>query len=448
MKSATTLKNLACEHPDIRLLYVEDDEELRKNTLRLLSSFFKTIDCAVNGQEGLDKFNQGTYDIVISDLHMPVMDGIEMVRQIKEANSDQIVIITSAHDETDYLLKLISMGVESFILKPLDVEQFLAVLIKTLKIITLRKLETDYKSQLEETVRLRTEELSAANKKLEEYNISLEQKVVKRTAELNRSLTEIEKANKKVMDSLNYAKMIQRSLLPNPDDVNSNLPNSFFIWEPRDIVGGDIFFADFFEDGFIISLMDCTGHGVPGALMTMIASSGLRRIIRDENQRSPAEILKRLNFFVKTSLQQDTTYALSDDGLEAALCYIDFKKKSLSFAGSRLPLITVHNDQADVIKGDRVSIGYKNANLDHVFSEHIIALKPDMRFYMYTDGFVDQIGGQKAVGFGRRHLVELLRKNNRVPFEEQKAHLLQAFYNFKGDSETRDDLTVVGFSVD
>ena len=168
MSNAKTLKDLAEKHPDIRLLYVEDDESLRENTLRLLSSFFPTIDSANHGQEGLDKYKQEEYDIVISDLRMPVMGGIEMVRQIKELNSDQIVIITSAHDETDYLLKLITMGVGSFILKPLDLEQFLSVLIKSLKIVNLRKIETNYKHHLEETVRQRTEELSTANKKLEE----------------------------------------------------------------------------------------------------------------------------------------------------------------------------------------------------------------------------------------------------------------------------------------
>ncbi|MBT3226521.1 MAG: response regulator [Deltaproteobacteria bacterium] len=448
MSNAKTLKDLAEKHPDIRLLYVEDDESLRENTLRLLSSFFPTIDSANHGQEGLDKYKQEEYDIVISDLRMPVMGGIEMVRQIKELNSDQIVIITSAHDETDYLLKLITMGVGSFILKPLDLEQFLSVLIKSLKIVNLRKIETNYKHHLEETVRQRTEELSTANKKLEEYNITLEQKVSQRTAALNRSLTEIEIANKKVMDSLEYAKMIQRSLLPNLDDVKTHLPNSFFIWKPRDIVGGDIYYADFFEDSFIISLIDCTGHGVPGALMTMIASSGLRRIIRDENQRKPAEILKRLNFFIKTSLQQDTAYAISDDGLEAALCLVDFKKKTVSFAGSRMPLISIHNGQANIIKGDRVSIGYRNSNLAHSFREHTIELKSGMRFYMHSDGYVDQIGEQKPVSFGQRRLVELLQKNSQAPFEKQKARLLEAFYNFKGGCETRDDFTVVGFSLD
>ncbi len=448
MKSVTVLKNLAAEHPNVRILYVEDDDSLRENTLRLMSSFFSTVDSAVNGQEGLEKYEQGEYDIVISDLRMPIMDGIGMVGRIKELNNDQLVIITSAHDETEYLLKLIAMGVESFILKPLDVEQFLSVLIKTLKIINLRQLETDYKHRLEETVRQRTEELSEANTKLEEYNVTLEQKVSQRTAELNESLTEVEKANKKVMDSIEYARMIQASLLPNMKEIKEHLPNSFFIWEPRDIVGGDIYHVDFFEESFIISLMDCTGHGVPGALMTMIASSGLRRIIRDEQQRDPAEILKRLNFFIKTSLQQDTAHASSDDGLEAAVCHVNLRDKTLCFSGARQPLVAVNNGKANLIKGDRVSIGYKNSDLNYNFSRHTLTLEPGMQFYLYSDGFVDQIGEQKQVCFGKSRLLNLMSENSALPFREQKSRLLKAFQDFKGESETRDDYTIVGFSVE
>ena len=448
MKSVNVLKDLAAEHPEIRILYVEDDDSLRENTLRLMSSFFKNVDSAINGKEGLESYQQGEYDIVISDLRMPIMDGIEMVSHIKEANSDQLVIITSAHDETEYLLKLIAMGVESFILKPLDVEQFLTVLIKTLKIIILRKLETDYKRRLEETVHQRTEELSEANKKLEEYNVTLEQKVSQRTAELNESLTEVEKANKKVMDSIEYAKRIQASLFPNLSDVKDHLPNSLFIWEPRDIVGGDIYHADFFDNSFIISLMDCTGHGVPGALMTMIASSGLRRIIRDENQRNPAEILKRLNFFIKTSLQQDTEHSSSDDGLEAAVCFVDLKEQCLHYSGAHLPLVIVQNGQARLIKGDRVNIGYKSSDLSREFNCHKIPLEAGMQFFMYSDGFVDQIGADKPVCFGKSRLLRLLTENSDGSFEEKKSRLLKAFQDFKGESEPRDDYTIVGFSVE
>jgi serine phosphatase RsbU (regulator of sigma subunit) len=447
MKNADKLKELIQYSQNISVLYVEDDDQLRQDTLRLLSTFFKRIDSAVNGREGLEKYQRGYYQIVISDLRMPEMDGIELVRAIKTLNDDQIILITSAHDESQYLLQLISMGVNNFILKPLDIRKFLVVLEKTIELVRLRQVETDYKKELEETVRLRTRELSELNKELEQYNLNLEQKVDERTAELNRSLLEVERANRKLMDSIDYATVIQRSLLPNMDLVKRHLPESFFIWLPRDVVGGDIFFTEFFDDSFLIGVMDCTGHGVPGAFMTMIASTALQRITRDEACLDPAEILKRLNFIVKSSLQQDTDFGLSDDGLDAAICFVNVKEKRLSFSGARLPLVTVHEGTTSIIKGDRQSIGYKKSDLNHDFTKQIIDIKHGMSFYLLSDGIIDQIGGQNNFGFSNHRFAKLVESIGNLPFERQQEQVLNEFQNYRGDNEIRDDVTVIGFQI-
>jgi phosphoserine phosphatase RsbU/P len=448
MEKADKLRELIEFSKDINVLYVEDDNHLREDTLRLLSTFFKKIDPAINGQDGLEKYQTGNYEIVISDLRMPVMDGIEMVKRIKEINDDQIILITSAHDESKYLLELISMGVNNFILKPLDIKRFLLVMEKTVELVRLRKMESDYKIELEETVKLRTKELHELNKELEEYNLTLEQKVVERTSELNRSLLDVEKANQKLVDSIEYAKIIQRSLLPNRTMVKEQLSESFFIWMPRDVVGGDIYFTEFLEDGFLIGIMDCTGHGVPGAFMTMIASTGLRRITHDEGCVDPAEILKRLNFVVKTSLQQDTEFGLSDDGLDAAICYVNKKDRTLRFSGARLPLITVQNGITKLIKGDRHSIGYKKSDLDFDFSEQILDIEPGMSFYLFSDGYIDQIGGQNNFGFGNRRFCSLVENTCHMTFESQNKKIIEEFNIYKGHNEIRDDITVIGFKVD
>lgn len=447
MKSASTLKKLVEESREITILYVEDDNDLRENTIRLLSAFFKSIDSAANGEEGLVKYKTRPYDVVISDLRMPLMDGIEMVAQIKKINDEQLVIITSAHDESQYLLKLIGMGVENFILKPLDIDQFLSVLIKTIKIINLKRMETDYKLELEKTVKVRTEELSKANRKLEGYNVTLEQKVDLRTAELNQSLMEVERANKRVMDSIEYAKVIQGSMLPNIHEIKSQLPDSFFLWLPRDIVGGDIYYTTFFDEGYIVGIVDCTGHGVPGALMTMLASSGLKMIVDHNGHTTPAKILRGLNTMIKTSLQQDTEFARSNDGLDAAFCYVEPSKNTLTFAGSRIQLVCIDEKKTIVIKGDKESIGYKNSSLDYMFTNHTIELKQGMCFYLFTDGFIDQVGGQKQFPLGRKKFIKLLEQIHLEPFSKQKELLLEAFYDYRGKSETRDDVTVVGFKI-
>jgi len=274
----------------------------------------------------------------------------------------------------------------------------------------------------------------------------------KEKAEIAREIAEA--ANKKIMESIHYAKMIQRSLLTDPDEIRTYLPDSFFIWEPRDIVGGDIFFTEKLGDGFIIAVVDCTGHGVPGAFMTMIASSGLRKIIRDEGCHDPAEILKRLSYFVKTTLHQDKTYAVSDDGMDIGIARavhiniespsFGFQASELIFAGAKLSLFYVCNGEVTVIAGDRQSIGYKRSDLNFNFSDHKVRIEKGTVFYMASDGFTDQLGADSR-RFGSRRFRELLKRTAHLPFERQREILLEAFEAHKGDRQRQDDVTVAGF---
>ncbi|MDM8524048.1 SpoIIE family protein phosphatase [Desulfococcaceae bacterium HSG8] len=286
-------------------------------------------------------------------------------------------------------------------------------------------------------------ELEDSYKQLAEYNKNLEQKVEERSKALK-------EAHEDVMQSIRYAKMIQRSLLPNLDEVKAYLPDSFFIWIPRDIVGGDAYFVDFFEGGFVIAVIDCTGHGVPGAFMTMIASSALQRVIRDEVCHDPGEILNRLNFIVKTSLQQHTEHALSDDGLDAAICFVSVRDTyyvsfDLTFAGAKMPLIYVHEGELSIIKGDRQSIGYRKSNLDFEFTNHKISVEKGMSFYIYSDGVTDQLDESESHRFGSRRLKELLKKNAHLPFKDQRKIISRTLDEYKGGGDMQDDVTIVGF---
>ncbi len=210
------------------------------------------------------------------------------------------------------------------------------------------------------------------------------------------------------MASIEYAHRIQNSLLPNIVAVKQFLPQSFFYWKPRDIVGGDIYYVESFENGFLAAVVDCTGHGVPGALMTMMASSGLRRITIDEGCLNPADILSRLNSIIKTSLQQDTEHVSSDDGLDDSICFVSTADKTLTYAGARLPFVYIKNSEIVMVKGDRQSIGYKKSGLDFKFTNHDIDIQDEMVFYLYTDGIVDQLGSEKRIPFGNKRFSNLL----------------------------------------
>ncbi len=288
------------------------------------------------------------------------------------------------------------------------------------------------------------------NKMVAELSVlyqSLEKKVEERTKKLNIALSEVEQSNKKIMDSISYSERIQNSLLPNVNAIHQFLPQSFFLWMPRDVVGGDIYYAESFETGFTIAVIDCTGHGIPGALMTMIAASSLRRIIVDEGCLNPAEILKLLNSNVKKLLRQDGETTKSDDGLDASICYVNTLENKMTYAGAKLPLTYLHNGNFVTIKGDRQSIGYKKSDLDFEFRNHEIDIQDGMVFYLYTDGIVDQLGGDKRIPLGNRKFIDLLSKSWNGSFKEQQAAISDGIQSYKGDNDRQDDITVVGFSL-
>ncbi len=256
----------------------------------------------------------------------------------------------------------------------------------------------------------------------------------------------LEEHNSKMIDSLQYAEMIQRSLMPGIERIKAVSPDSMFIWKPKDIVGGDIFYTYSEPGSSIIAIMDCTGHGVPGAFLTMIAYSEIRKIIMDEVCRDPAEILKRLSKAVKNVLHLNADTA-ADDGLDAAICCIDHLDKKVIYAGARTPLFFFKNGILHRENGDKESIGYKDSKEDYTFTNHTIDVDTRCSFYLKTDGFTDQLGGEKRRRFGTGKFKELIIENNEKTFNEQRKVFLQALMQYQGEHEQVDDITLIGFHL-
>lgn len=310
--------------------------------------------------------------------------------------------------------------------------------------------------RMRQSIRGLVGELRDANARLEEHNHMLEDRVAERTLELDAknkelasSLERVEEANRKIVESIEYAKRIQYSLLPDLENAPRDLIDGFFVWEPRDVVGGDLYFTHADDKGYLVAVMDCTGHGVPGALMTMLASSAIRQVVVDEGcLDDPAEILSRMSQSVKTSLRQDTDGAHSDDGLDASVCYVDHTKKQVTFAGARLPLYYRANGQINVVKGDRQSLGYKKSHTDFSFTNHHIPWTDDLELYLATDGMPDQLGGEQGLPFGHRRLLRLLDDTAHLSFQDKEQRIRESFDQYVGRSERLDDITLVGFAVD
>ncbi len=393
-----------------KVLLVDDTKSNINFLLQALKDDYK-LSVALNGERAL-KFVQTTPpDLILLDIMMPGMDGYEVCRHVKNdtATQDIPIIFLTAMNEVENKTDGFKAGAVDYITKPFEV------------------LEVKARINTHLSLRLANQKLLAAKEASEA-------------------------ANEKITSSIQYAKLIQRSLLPNPENMKAFLPNSFFLWLPRDIVAGDFIFTHRFDDGLIIAVIDCTGHGVPGAFMTMIASSGMRRIVKDEKCREPAEILNLLNGFVKMTLRQDTEEAPSDDGLDASICSIrrsspDAANGQITFAGARLPLICIFKDELTLVKGDKQSIGYKKSDLGFAFGSHTLELRKGMSFYMFTDGFADQLDEKDERRFGNKRFRALLKKGAGLPFEKQREMLVKAFNDYKGNGERQDDVTVVGFVV-
>lgn len=263
--------------------------------------------------------------------------------------------------------------------------------------------------------------------------------------------------NRLVMESIGYASVIQKSfLLPSRDNMAAILDDYFIHWEPRDVVGGDYYFFTRYEDGFFAAVIDCTGHGVPGAFMTLIISAFLDHELTHEHRKDPAYMLSSLNLRIKRALSQsreasvrDDTDMQSDDGLDAALCWVDFKARTLTFAGARTPLFYLLPGDADVnmLEGDRKGAGYADTPADYSWTNKTIPAAKDMRVYIATDGLTDQIGGEKHIAFGKRRFKQWILDHHQEPMCRQQEALAETLRVYQGDQIRRDDVTVFGFRL-
>ncbi|HEY0838056.1 MAG TPA: SpoIIE family protein phosphatase [Azospirillum sp.] len=258
---------------------------------------------------------------------------------------------------------------------------------------------------------------------------------------------ELNRANASINEGIRYARRIQLALLPGRNAHGGLLEDIAVVWQPLDTVGGDYYWIGEIDGRCIVAVMDCTGHGVPGAFMTAIVASALTRILQDHGHEDPARILALMNALVRKALRQDAggDDRASNDGLDAAVCVIDPAARRLSFAGANLPLLYHDGDELHVLKGNRHSLGYRDSRPDFAFQRHELPLRPGMRFYLFTDGVVDQIGGPSRRLFGRRRLQDALRGGAGLPMDRQLDRLLGTLAAYRDGESLRDDLTFVGF---
>ena len=306
--------------------------------------------------------------------------------------------------------------------------------------------------------------LKAEREKMEEEKRKLDDKIKKlwqqsvaihkEKERINTLKTEIEQRHQEMLDSVTYAKRIQEAILPHQDEITSHLSQSFILFKPRDIVSGDFYWFFHQNKQSFIASVDCTGHGVPGAFMSLIGNTMLNEIVKEKKISDPGLILTELNKEINIALKQTNTSQTfgveSRDGMDIALLRFDFAKNELCFAGAKRPLYIIRaasKDQLEELKSDRFPIG--GANFDggeKNFKTHTLTINKEDVFYAASDGFADQFNNQGKKLMTKK-FKEILLTLQEKSMAEQKSYLGNFMEKWKEQMEQTDDILVIGVKV-
>jgi serine phosphatase RsbU (regulator of sigma subunit) len=251
----------------------------------------------------------------------------------------------------------------------------------------------------------------------------------------------VSQKNQDITDSINYAKRIQAAILPANQQIIDSFNESFILYLPKDIVAGDFYWLEKTKDTILFAVADCTGHGVPGAMVSVICNNGLNRCVREYNITQPSKILDKTREIVI----QEFAKSKEDiqDGMDIALCSI--KGNKLNYSGANNPLIIIRNKEVIQIKADRQPIGKYIRAED--FTNHTLDIQKDDMIYIFSDGFADQFGGKKCKKYRLTNLLILLTKISTKVLSEQHTILKEEFLSWKGTEDQIDDVCVMGVRV-
>ena len=286
---------------------------------------------------------------------------------------------------------------------------------------------------------------------VENQNRVLEATVAERTRELAEQHSELDKTHQLVVSSVHYASRLQRGQLPRRHRLDGRFQSVASIWEPRDTIGGDLWWVSSsqFQDKFSLAVADCTGHGVPGAMLSLLVSNSLERIYSGDPDIDPSRALMSLDHLVRVGLNQDTSDSESDDGCDAAIVEVDIKARQLRFAGAKIGLFQLTTD-GRVLRhlASRASLGYQNPpDPEDEPSDLPIGYQSGDVFVIVTDGFTDQVGGDRAqpTSYGYRRLERVLESTTDRNASDIARRMWEDFLAWQGSQMRRDDVTAVVF---
>lgn len=449
------------------ILVVEDSLTQAAQIKYLLEDNYFDVVVAYNGNEALAWLSKNEPSLIISDIMMPGMNGFELCEKIKSNNRTKylpVILLTSLSD-LEEVIEGLSCGADSFITKPYD-KNFL---ISNIEKILVEKSSPDSKSgtsgveinyggkkkiirtEPQKMVKLllsiyqgaifKNNELIKTRDELRQMNERLEELVEARTTDLKI----IESKNVLINYSIQYAQKIQSAVLKTPQIGSDFFGEMFYLHLPRDTVSGDFYWFHKTDNKLLVGVFDCTGHGIPGAFMSMLGLTLLNEIVISEKILEPHLILNRLREKVISALGQKGRSFEVHDGMDGSLIMYDLTTKILSYSGAFNPVYIIRDNNLIELKVNSMPLSYADNMSDFTGKE--MKLAPEDLIYMFTDGYTDQFGGQFSRKFHRTQFKEILLKNHKRTLEWQKQLLLDAHIIWKGYEEQVDDVTVVGLKV-
>lgn len=413
------------------ILVVEDEALIRKSICEILSlKGYKAVGAA-NGLLGLERAKEIKPDLVLCDIIMPKLSGLQMLKSIRKTPDLEhipFIFLTALSAMAD-VRKGMNTGADDYLTKPFDHNELISVVAQQLKKARIR-----------------------GKNYLKKGEIGLKKK----------DETQPPQDVNGIYDSLKRAKFIQDVILPNEKQMQAAFEQHFVYYAPKDTISGDFYCVKKIKDITLIAVADCTGHGVPGALMTMVCYSKLTESIEQYGLTRPGEILEKVNQLVIEFMRKNQA-GKCDDGMDISLCAIDESRRTISFAGAKQSLLLVtrayhpqirldenikdyHGNGAKLykIRGSHYSIGNCEASR---FSETCFNYEDGDLLYLNSDGYSDQFGGVKNRKFKTRNLINLLFTIQNFNLERQRDLIVQQHEHWKGSEEQTDDITVIGIRL-
>lgn len=395
------------------ILLVDDLEDNLFTLNAILKSEPYIIHKTTSGLQAIEMASKTVYDCIILDVQMPEMDGFEVAKQLshkEETKNIPILFLSALGSDKEKVIQGIESGAIDFLGKPPDPALLKAKLRLCIKI----------------------------SAKTKETNKVV--KTVQREHDVMKEFTT------DVNASLRYAQNIQQAVLPKPEAIAAQFHESFVFFKPKESIGGDFYFMKEINSEVVLVCGDCTGHGVPGAMMTMISVNIIRNIVENKGITSPNLILKEMSNEFRSSFRNEFTNVSINDGLELAICTFNKRDNTLKYAGAGRPLIKFSVNSIERIQPNAFGI---NGNIQEEieFTLHEFNIKSGDRFYMFTDGVVDQFGGPNGKKFMSKRFMQLIIDCAEMNSKDQHVYIEKAVNDWKGNEEQVDDILImsIGF---